>query len=142
MSSIPLSLQGVHIVGDPQLAKQIQSDKATEKPKAFYKAFDAASCGIRQLFTQPSNDFARAVRKSTFHAFSKNEVGCMNKIALKFVNQWLEGRMKELADSDTTFDPAHESTRLTFLSICESAFEYEASEAEFKEFAHNAEVSL
>jgi cytochrome P450 len=138
---IPLSLQGVYVIGDPQLAKQILSDKATEKPRILYKALDGMCCGARTLVAQPNNDYAKAVRKSTFHAFSKNEVGRMNEIALKYVNQCLDGRMKQLADSDATFDPAHEMTRITFFSICESAFEYEATEEEFEEFAHCAEVS-
>jgi cytochrome P450 len=135
---IPLSLQGVYVIGDPQLAKQIQSDKATGKPRTLYKALDGFTCFTRTLFISPNNDYAKAVRKSTFHAFSKNEVGRMNEIALKYVNQWLEGR----SNTDATFDPAREMTRLTFFSICESAFEYEASDREFEEFAHCSEVSL
>jgi cytochrome P450 len=138
---IPLSLQGVHVIGDPQLAKQILSDEAAEKPRIVCKVFDVLCCGARTLVAQPNNDCAKAVRKSAFHAFPKNEVGCMNEIALKCVNQWLDGRMKQLADSDATFDPAHEMTRITFFSICESAFEHEAAEEEFEEFAHCAEAS-
>jgi hypothetical protein len=45
---IPLSLQGVYVIGDPQLAKEIQSDKATGKPRAVYKIFDDGFGGIRQ----------------------------------------------------------------------------------------------
>jgi cytochrome P450 len=138
---VPLSLQGVHVIGDTQFAKQILSDRNTTKPRAFYREFDSVFRG-RQLFGQPNNDYSKAIRKSTAHAFSKNEVGRMNVIALKYVNEWLDGRMKQLADSGGTFDPAQEMTRITFLTICESAFEYQASGEEFEEFAHCVEVGL
>ena len=84
------------------------------------------------LCIQPNNDYTKGIRKSTTHAFSKNEVGRMNEIALKHVNRWLEER----SNLDAPFDPAHEMTRITFFSICEAAFEYEATEEEFVEFAH------
>jgi len=135
---VPASLQGVFVIGDPKLAKEILTDETTGKPRALYKAMDVAFCGIKTLFLQPNNDYTKGIRKSTSHAFSKNEVGRMNEIALKHVNRWLEER----SNLDATFDPAHEMTRITFLSICEAAFEYEATEEEFAEFAHVLEVSL
>jgi len=136
-----LRLPGIEvcIVGDCQLTRDILQDKLSDKPRQFYKAFQGT--GAKTMFSSSYDPYMRSIRKATAHAFSKNEVGRMRSVAAKYVDQWMNGRLKELAKSGTPFNPAREFNLITFLVICEAAFEYNASKEEFDFFEHHAEIT-
>jgi cytochrome P450 len=128
-------------VGDPDLVKEILLDKASDKPREVYKILEGTKS--KTMFTSSNADpYMKAVRKSTAHAFSSREVGRMNEVATKYVNEWLDGRLKRLAEEKEPFVPTTEFNRITFKVICEAAFEYMATDEEFDWFEHHAKLDL
>jgi len=128
-----------YIIGDYRLARQILQDTASDKPRQMYKKFEGTSA--KTMFTSANDDYMKSLRKSTAHAFSKNEVGRMNQVARKYVDQWMNGRLEEFAATGQAFDPARELNSVTFSVICEAAFEYRASREEFEAFEHHSEIT-
>jgi cytochrome P450 len=139
---LPLGMKGTYVIGDHELARQILLDKTTEKAVAIYKSADGCSLGTPGLFTSPNNEYMRNIRKSTAHAFSKKEVERMNTIAIQYVDEWLDTRLANYAKFQTTFDPAKELLRITFLMICDAAFEYTPTQQEIDDFNKHIEISL
>jgi cytochrome P450 len=130
-----------YIIGDHKVVRDILKDAASDKPRIIYKAFEGSSA--KTMFTSSNNDsYMKALRKSTAHAFSKNEVGRMNEVAAKYVQQFVNGRLKDFAATGQPFDPAHELNYVTFQVICEAAFEYQVTKEEFEEFGHHSEIAL
>jgi cytochrome P450 len=128
-----------YIIGEHRLVREILLDKTTDKPRNLYKNFEGTS--TKTMFTSSNDAYMKDLRKSTAHAFSRNEVGRMNDIATKYVDEWLNGRLKDFAESGTPFDPAREFNRITFFVICEAAFEYKTCEDDFEAFEKNAELA-
>mmetsp|Transcript_24919 Transcript_24919/g.59169 ORF Transcript_24919/g.59169 Transcript_24919/m.59169 type:complete len:418 (-) Transcript_24919:608-1861(-) len=138
-----VNIPGVNpcFVGHHDLAREILMDKLTDKHGPTYK--NIAGPKPLTMFTSVNSDpYMKAVRKSTAHAFSSREVGRMNEVATKYVNGWMNGRLKNLVEQQETFDPAVEFNRITFKVICEAAFEYIATDDEFALFEHHAKANL
>jgi cytochrome P450 len=127
------------MIGDPQLARTILQDPSSDKPRFIYKNFEGTSS--KTMFTSANDAYMKSLRKSTAHAFSRNQVGRMNQVARSHVTNWMTGRLAECADTGRPFDPAQEFNFITFLVICEAAFEYVASKEEFEAFEHHAEIT-
>lgn len=138
---IPLGTGGLHVVGDPAVARQILMDAATSKPRHVYKAFQTGET-VKTLFTSTSDGYAKSVRKSVAHAFSKREIDRMNAIAVRHVDEWINTRLKNFAETGEPFDPSNEMIRLTFFIINEAAFEYKTSDEEFQMFKYHSDVAL
>lgn len=136
--SLPLPNVNI-VVADHQLVREILQDPSTDKPRSVYKAFEAM--GTTTMFTSANGPYMKSLRKSTAHAFSRNEVGRMNQVARRRTEEWISGRLDEFCRNGETFDPAHEINLVTFLVICEAAFEYQATPDEFKQYEHNAEIA-
>ncbi len=76
------------------------------------------------------------------HAFSSSEVNRMNRICTKHAEKWIAQTLEPLVNADDStnknqppfFDPSKEMSRVTFGSIMESAFEYDATEEDFNIF--------
>ncbi len=158
---------GFYIINHPAIAREILTDKSTDKPTKIYEPF-ANVAGHENIFTRPNNAQWKAVRKGTAHAFSLSQVNRMNRICAKHVKKWIAQFLEPLvadtnadasdatADHSSTdnimknqnqhqsafFDPSKEMLRLTFGAIMESAFEYESSEEEFNNFLHHVENGL
>jgi cytochrome P450 len=134
-----LSIPGMKacIVGHHEVTREIFLDKLTDKPRLIYKNLEGTK--TKTMFTSANSDpYMKAVRKTTAHAFSSREVGRMNDVATKYVNEWLNGRLANLVERQEAFDPAVEFNRITFKVICESAFEYIATDDEFDFFEHHS----
>eukprot|EP00977_Amphora_coffeiformis_P011961 scaffold2917_cov191-Amphora_coffeaeformis.AAC.54 len=139
---IPMPLAGVYVITTAKLQRQVLSDKDAEKPSFIYRAF-AAPGYPEGIFTRKTSDpIWKSVRKGTAHAFSKNEVGRMNAICARRVNNWIEERLERFIERNETFDPSHEMIFMTFSTIMEAAFEYEATYEEFNQYTKNAETFL
>ena len=135
---IPVGIGGFHVVGDPEVARNIFMDRETSKPRDIYKVVEAGGLS-KTLFSSASGSYAKSVRKTVAPAFSKMEVERMNGIALQHVDDWMKNRLKDFADKGETFDPGYEMIRLTFLIINEAAFEYKATDEDFRAFTHHTE---
>jgi cytochrome P450 len=133
---------GLFEIGDYQLARRIFQDKTTDKPRKVYKNVEGLSG--KTMFTSGNHDeYTKSLRKATAHAFSRTEVGRMNAVAKKYVDEWIHGRLlKEFVEKEKPFDPGYELNRITFFVICEAAFEYVATEEEYTRFSHNVEIVL
>jgi len=129
-----------YLVADYKLAREILQDKLTERPRELYKNFQAT--GSKTLFTSGNDAYAKSLRKSVLHAFSRNEVMRMNDVAAKYVDEWMTTTLQEYSEQDTVFDPAHEFNLVTFKVICEAAFEYDATSLEeFNNFGYHSEIA-
>lgn len=128
-----------YVVGDYKVAKEIMKDAKSDKPRHIYKAFEGSAA--KTMFTSTNDAYMKSLRKSTAHAFSKNEVGRMNTVAAKYVNEFVHGRLTDLAESGQPFDPSREMNYITFQVICESAFEYYITPEESDEFGRHSEIS-
>jgi cytochrome P450 len=139
---LPLGPGGLHVIGDYQLARHIFQDKTTDKPRHIYKNLEGLSG--KTMFTSGNHDeYTKSLRKSTARAFSRIEVGRMNAVAEKYVDEWIHGRLlKEFVETEKPFDPGFELNRITFFVICEAAFEYIATEEDYERFAYNVEIVL
>ena len=128
-----------YIVGDHKVAKEIMKDPKSDKPRHIYKAFEGSAA--KTMFTSSNDAYMKSLRKSTAHAFSKNEVGRMNAVAAKYVNEFVQGRLTKLAETGQPFDPSEEMNYITFQVICESAFEYQISREDSEEFGMHSEIA-
>ena len=125
------------IVGHHDVTRQIFMDKSTDKPREIYGNLQGTKS--KTMFTSSNADpYMKAIRKSTAHAFSSREVGRMNDVATKYVNEWLDSRLADVVERPEPFDPAVEFNRITFKVICEAAFEYMATDEEYEFFEHHA----
>ena len=140
---LPVSRKGAYIIGDPELTRAILQDTKTDKPLHIYRSFEGIS-GRKIMFTSRNTDpYLKKMRKSTAHAFSRNQVGRMKTVADKVADQWMNERLANMAETSTSFDPAYEMNRITFYVICEAGFEYaDLSDQEFAHFSHHIEIAL
>ena len=132
---------GTYLVGDADLALRILRDKSSDKPQALYSIFSKITGGLPTIFTSTNNDYWKFVRKSSAHAFSKNEVGRMISIA-KQAAETLIRDIDRMIEQDQSFDPAVTMTRLTFDVILSAAFEYTPQPQEFEDFVSSLEICL
>lgn len=116
-------------------------DKLSDKHSATYQKL-AGPKPKSMVVSVNADPYTKAVRKSAAHAFSSREVGRMNKISTKYVDEWLDGRLAMLVEKEEPFDPAVEFNRITFKVICEAAFEYVPTDEEFESFQHHLHVFL
>lgn len=138
-----LRLPGLYanVIGDHRVVREILKDPKTDKPREVYRAFEGTAS--KTMFTSSNKDpYMKSLRKSTAHAFSKNEVGRMNAVASKYVDQWMNGRLKNFAETGQPFDPAKELNLITFLVICEAAFEFQATKEDYEFYGHHSEIYL
>jgi len=140
---LPIGSQGAYVVADYDTAREIRKDIGTDKPLQIYRSFEGIS-GKRIMFTRSNGDvYMTKLRKGTAHAFSRNQVGRMNQIALKCVDEWMNDRLAMIADTNANFDPAYEMNHIIFRGICESAFEYQNLTVEdYEHFSHHIEIAL
>jgi cytochrome P450 len=139
---LPIPLPGgVYVVGDYDLSREILQDPTTEKPSLIYKQVEFATGG-KSIFNSPTNDYWKLVRKHLAHSFSKNEVTRMREVCNRHVHEWMDNTLGRYADEGITFDPTDEMTEFNFRAICETAFEYQASEAETQMFCHSLGMAM
>ena len=138
--ALPLPFwNGAFLVGDGKLAREMYAE--TDKAAQLYKPFEGLNA-TDTMFTHTNTAYMRSLRKGTAHAFSRNEVGRMNAIAQKHVQDFITQRLADMANRGESFDPAMEMNRITFRVICESACEYDSNEQEFQDFMHHSEIAL
>lgn len=136
--SLPLSPKGTYVIGDGALAREILMDSSTDKALAIFR-------GTEKIFRRPTlisvsthSPHFKALRKGTSFAFSQREVRRMNQVSQKYAQRMVERIAQR---NGAPFDPTPETTRLTFMVICEAALEYaDATEEEFQNFSYNNEV--
>lgn len=138
--NLPLA-GGTYIVGDTDLVLKILQDKTTDKPEALYSVFSKVTGGIPNIFTSTNNDYWKFVRKSTAHAFSRNEVGRMISIAKDKAEEWMK-ELDRMIEKDQSFDPAMAMTKVTFDVILSAAFEYIPLPQEYDAFVESLEICL
>ena len=138
--NLPLA-GGTYVVGDTDLVLKILHDKTTDKPEALYSVFSKITGGLSNIFTSTNNDYWKLVRKSTAHAFSKNEVGRMISIAKDTADEWMK-ELDQMIAKDQSFDPAMAMTKVTFDVILSAAFEYTPKPQEYDDFVESLEICL
>lgn len=130
------------VVACPTLQRQVLLDKSADKPQEIYARM-AARSRDQLMFTRPtSHHIWKAVRKGSAPAFSKIEVGRMNRICSQAVEDWMQSKLQMYLKNNASFDPVEEMTMVTFKAILESAFEYQATEEEFKTYNENLRLVL
>jgi len=127
-----------YIIGGYKLARRILQDNTTDKPREIYKKMQGSFSDT--LFTSSKGEYQKSIRKSTAHAFSRNEVARMNDVATKYVDEWMNSTLQKYAETSEIFNPGYEFNAITFKIICEAAFEYDGSEKDFRDFEHHAEI--
>lgn len=85
------------VVGDHTLARDILTDKASEKPLQLYQGFTEASNGVQSLFGS-NGSYWHARRKGMAPAFSHSHVQRMNAIALSKTDEWIRDRLRPLME--------------------------------------------
>lgn len=132
---------GTYIVGDYDLVLKILNDATTDKPAGVYAVFSKITGGLPNIFTATNGAYWKLVRKSTAHAFSKNEVGRMISIADVNAKQWML-ELDQLIANGQSFDPSHAMPKLTFDVICSAAFEFTPSLEDCEAFVSSLEICL
>jgi len=132
---------GLYVVGDGSLARKILKDPSSDKPDVYRKG--AVVVGGPSIFNLSSKSpHWKVARKTTSPAFSSKEIHRMNQICKGHVDRWIQETLEPLIVSGGTFDPGTEMIKLTFRVICESAFEYLATDKEIEDFVHNLDLTL
>ena len=141
---LPLGPGGAYVVGDWDLARTIQQDPLSEKPRQVYRGFDGMTGRKQSIFTVTNaNPYHKIARKGSAQAFSKGEVGRMLDISRGAFLQWREGRLNDFVESGEPFDPALEMNMMTLDVICKAAFEYDRVTTEdYENLSHHLEVAL
>lgn len=141
---ISLPLPGtpmVVVVGDAGVARDILSDRTTEKPEGIYKTFRDVAGGGKSMFTT-NGDFWHQRRKNLSPAFSSKHIKRMNNVAIKMAEVWIKDRLEPMIDKGQSFDVAKEMTKITLNAISETAFEYIMTEEEKSMFLSDLELTL
>lgn len=64
----------------------------------------------------------------------------MNDVAIAIAEDWIKGTLLPGMQQGQSFDPAKEMINITLDTICKTAFEYDPTEEEKKEFLHCEEL--
>ena len=128
-------------VGDPKTAHQILTDPLSTKPRQLYGAFDDLSGGNVSMFTSNGAEW-HSRRKGLAPAFSSKHVRRMNKVAMQKINAWIETRLCSFVENDEAFDVGEEMISIILAAITETAFEYEMTNEEAKEYVRELGYGL
>jgi len=120
-------------VGDPKTAHQILTDPLSTKPRQLYGSFDDLSCGNISMFTSNGAKW-HSRRKGLAPAFSSKHIRRMNEVAMQKINTWIEMRLSKFVENDEAFDIGEEMISVILAAITETAFQYEMSNEEAKEY--------
>lgn len=124
------------VTGDAALARAVLTDPLTIKPKT-YEEFQPM--GVSGIFNR-NGPFWHVRRKSQAPAFSNHHIKRMNRMAMDCTDKWIEEKLIPWAKEGKSFDVGKEMISVTLDAICKTAFEYEISEQEKKEFTKNCEL--
>ena len=128
-------------VGNPKTAHQILTDPLSTKPRKMYGAFDDLTGGNISIFTSNGAEW-HSRRKGLAPAFSSKHVRRMNKVAMQKVNAWIDTRLSKFAKNDEPFDVGEEMISVILAAITETAFQYEMSNEEAKEYARELLIGI
>ncbi|KAL3911045.1 MAG: hypothetical protein SGILL_007438 [Bacillariaceae sp.] len=132
--SLPIPGTPMYVAtGDSALARGVLTDPKTNKPKT-YEEFEPVAPSI---FTR-NGSFWHVRRKGHAPAFSVNHVKRMNQVALECTDQWIKEKLIPWTKQGKSFDVAEEMISITLSAICKTAFEYDISEQEKKDFTRNS----
>lgn len=134
---LPLPRRPV-MTGDFALAREILTDPLSTKPRT-YQEFEPF--GVGSIFTR-NGTYWHARRKGAAPAFSNRHVKRMNQVALEQTEKWIRDVLIPCTKEGKSFDLTEAMLSITLESICKTAFEYDVSEKEKKEFSTNSEVVL
>lgn len=95
--------------------------------------------GVSSIFNR-NGPFWHVRRKSQAPAFSPHHIKRMNRVAMDCTDKWIEDKLIPWAKEGKSFDVGKEMISVTLDAICKTAFEYEISEQEKKEFTQNCEL--
>jgi cytochrome P450 len=137
--ALPVPGEEFYVTCDFNLAREILKDSTSNKlvDKSFWIV-----CGKQNILSSPNNAHWKFVRKATVPAFSASEVGRMNEIAVKHIDNWFQSVLEPHSNEGKSFDANQEMCKLTFRVICEAAFEYVPSTEEFEKFEHHLQIAL
>jgi len=138
-------LRRVFVVGDVELARRILQHPLSDKPPKFFSSFE----GITKnpvMFTSRNTSYTKSIRRTAHRAFSikKNskDADRMRYITQKYIDGWLNTRLRELSVNDESFDPVDDALAITFYVFCEAAFGYKATYQEFRTFTDNLDLAM
>lgn len=146
---LPLpKVRRVFAVSDIQLARRILQDSLSDKPLEIYTSFEGITANTPVMFTSRNSGYTKLIRNLAHHAFAQkkrqtsHDGSRIHLIIKKYVDRWLNGRLRDLAMNSKAFDPVDEALVVTFYIICEAAFNYEATYDEFRVFTDNLDFAL
>ena len=138
---LPLPMiNNVFVVGDVGLSRQILQDLKSDKPIEIYSSFESIT-KTPIMFTSMNSVYTKSIRKMAHRAFSSQQ-SRMKMIAQKHIDHWLDERLRYISDQRAAFDPTNEALAITFYTVCDFAFEYEASYEEYLAFVENIDIAL
>lgn len=141
--SLPfVSNEGVFVVSDPKVAREVLLDDGTEKTPRAYERFDHVTKG-KSMFTRKTHDFKWIhARKGSAPAFSTSEVKRMSQICTQNVENWISSTLKNCIEKKETFDPSKEMNFVFFVTILEVGFEYKATYDDYKDVSESMEKAV
>lgn len=129
---------GMYVLIENNLIQRILKDPTTDKSR-IYKPLNQVIGTKENIFTSSNNSHVKMVRKLAAPAFVAVEVSRMNDISARTTNAWCNTAASNFTKNG--FSPSYEMVNITFKIICESAFEYHATDEEFKKFAECLELT-
>jgi cytochrome P450 len=129
-------------VGDVETHRAVLTHRATERPiELMYKTFDNVTCGVPSIFTS-NGEYWHKRRKLIAPAFEKSHVMRMNAVALAKTEEWIETQLRPMVQKGEAFDVGNEMVGMILSALCETAFEFQLSKEDEKQYRDDLEICL